>query len=91
MDFKALVFVDMPLGHKPDLRNGVVVDFDQIHNNAIKPAIEQCGLEALRGMKSAPVGLPMGDVCGAAASGVCCCRSHHSVSPQPHQKKWFTS
>jgi tetratricopeptide (TPR) repeat protein len=49
MDFKALCFVDMPFGQKPDLKSGVVVDFDQIYNEAIKPAIEQCGLEALRG------------------------------------------
>ena len=39
----------MPFGQKPDLKSGVVVDFDQIYNDAIKPAIEECGLEALRG------------------------------------------
>ena len=39
----------MSFGHKPDLKNGVVVDFDQIQNNAIKPAIEGCRLEASRG------------------------------------------
>ena len=39
----------MPFGRKPDLKSGVVVDFDQIYNEAIKPAIEACGLEALRG------------------------------------------
>jgi hypothetical protein len=49
MNYRALCFVDMPFGQKPDLKSGVVVDFDQIYNEAIKPAIEQCGLEALRG------------------------------------------
>jgi len=49
MNFKALCFVDMPFGRKPDLKSGVMVDFDQIYNDAIKPAIEECGLEALRG------------------------------------------
>jgi tetratricopeptide (TPR) repeat protein len=49
MNFKALCFVDMPFGQKPDLKSGVVVDFDQIYNEAIKPAIEECGLETLRG------------------------------------------
>ena len=44
----ALCFVDMPFGQKPDLKSGVVVDFDQIYNEAIKPAIEECGLVALR-------------------------------------------
>ena len=39
----------MPFGQKPDLKSGVVVDFDQIYNEAIKPAIEASGLEALRG------------------------------------------
>src|SRR5437763_14992766 len=38
----------MPFGQKSDLKSGVLVDFDQIYNEAIKPAIEQCGLEALR-------------------------------------------
>jgi tetratricopeptide (TPR) repeat protein len=49
MNYHALCFVDMPFGQKADLKSGVVVDFDQIYNEAIKPAIEQCGLEALRG------------------------------------------
>lgn len=49
MNFRALCFVDMPFGQKPDLKSGVVVDFDQIYSEAIKPAIEGCGLEALRG------------------------------------------
>jgi len=49
MNYRALCFVDMPFGQKPDLKSGVVVDFDQIYNKAIKPAIEECGLEALRG------------------------------------------
>lgn len=49
MNYRALCFVDMPFGKKPDLKSGVVVDFDQIYNTAIKPAIEECGLEALRG------------------------------------------
>jgi tetratricopeptide (TPR) repeat protein len=41
--------MDIPFGQKSDLKSGVVVDFDQIYNEAIKPAIEACGLEALRG------------------------------------------
>jgi tetratricopeptide (TPR) repeat protein len=49
MNYHALCFVDMPFGQKPDLKSGVVVDFDQIYNEGIKPAIEECGLEALRG------------------------------------------
>jgi tetratricopeptide (TPR) repeat protein len=49
VNYHALCFVDMPFGRKPDLKSGVVVDFDQIYNEAIKPAIEACGLEALRG------------------------------------------
>src|SRR6266478_3513386 len=49
MNYRALCFVDMPFGQKADLKSGVVVDFDQIYNEAIKPAIEQSGLEALRG------------------------------------------
>ncbi len=40
MNYHALCFVDMPFGQKPDLKSGVVVDFDQIYNEAIKPAIK---------------------------------------------------
>src|SRR5215510_1252468 len=47
MNYRALCFVDMPFGQKSDLKSGVLVDFDQIYTEAIKPAIEQCGLEAL--------------------------------------------
>ena len=47
MNYHALCFVDMPFGQKSDLKSGVLVDFDQIYNKAIKPAIEQCGLEPL--------------------------------------------
>jgi hypothetical protein len=49
MNYRALCFVDMPFGQKSDLKSGVLVDFDQIYNEAIKPAIEECGLDALRG------------------------------------------
>jgi hypothetical protein len=47
MNYRALCFVDMPFGQKPDLKSGVVVDFDQICDEAIKPAIEHCDLEAV--------------------------------------------
>jgi hypothetical protein len=40
MNYHALCFVDMPFGQKADLKNGVIVDFDQIYNEAIKPTIE---------------------------------------------------
>ncbi len=42
MNYHALCFVDMLFGQKSDLKSGVVVDFDQIYNEAIKPAIEGC-------------------------------------------------
>lgn len=46
---KALCFVDMPFGIKPDLASGTEIDFDHVYKVAIKPAIEAVGLEALRG------------------------------------------
>ncbi len=57
MNYHALCFVDMPFGQKPDLKSGVIVDFDQIYNEAIKPAIEQCGLEPLRGDEESTGGI----------------------------------
>ena len=72
-----LCFVDMPFGQKSDLKSGVVVDFDQIYNEAIKPTIEQCGLEARRGDEERTGGiLHNAMVARAAAFGVCCGRSY---------------
>ena len=77
MNYHALCFVDMPFGQKPDLKSGVVVDFDQIYNEAIKPAIEECGLEALRGDEERTGGIhSQRDVRATVASGVCRRRSH---------------
>ncbi|MBZ5525584.1 MAG: DUF4071 domain-containing protein [Acidobacteriia bacterium] len=49
MSVRALCFVDMPFGKKPDLASGVEVDFDDIYKRAIEPAIVESGLEAIRG------------------------------------------
>jgi hypothetical protein len=46
---RALCFVDMPFGKKADLASGTEIDFDQIYQAGIKPAIADAGLEALRG------------------------------------------
>jgi hypothetical protein len=39
----------MPFGKKSDLVTGKEIDFDRIYNLSIKPAIEEAGLEPLRG------------------------------------------
>ncbi len=44
-----MCFVDMPFGKKTDLATGIEIDFDKIYQLAIKPAIEEAGLEPLRG------------------------------------------
>lgn len=49
MAHKDLCFVDMPFGKKPDLASGTEIDFDHIYKTAIKPAIEEVGLEPVRG------------------------------------------
>jgi hypothetical protein len=49
MDLRQVCFVDMPFGKKPDLASGVEVDFDQIYDMAIAPAIAEVGLEPVRG------------------------------------------
>lgn len=48
---KSSCFVDMPFGKKTDPKSGVEVDFDQIYNEAIKPAVEAAGIECIRGDK----------------------------------------
>ena len=49
MSLRAICLGDMPLGKKPDLASGVTVDFDQIYETGIKPAIVDAGLEPVRG------------------------------------------
>lgn len=46
---KQICFVDMPFGNKSDPSTGQSIDFDQIFETGIKPAIEQQGLVAVRG------------------------------------------
>jgi hypothetical protein len=47
--YSALCFVDMPFGKKKDPISAVEIDFNHIYESAIKPGIEDAGLEALRG------------------------------------------
>lgn len=42
-------FVDMPFGRKADPKSGVEIDFDQIYRDGIAPAIEDAGLNCIRG------------------------------------------
>ena len=46
---KQVCFVDMPFGVKTDPRSGIEIDFDKIYNRGIRPAIEDAGLQAIRG------------------------------------------
>ncbi|MFZ2472782.1 MAG: TRAFs-binding domain-containing protein [Methanothrix sp.] len=46
MTLKPLVFVAMPFGKKHS--DNVEIDFDQIYNNAIKPAASKCDVEIIR-------------------------------------------
>jgi tetratricopeptide (TPR) repeat protein len=57
MDYKAICFVDMPFGKKPDLAGGVVIDFDVIYELAMRPAISEAGLEPIRGDKERTGGI----------------------------------
>jgi hypothetical protein len=48
-NYKSICFVAMPYGKRTDLATGNEIDFDKIYELAIKPAIEEAGLEPLRG------------------------------------------
>lgn len=45
---KPLCFVLMPFGNKPDPTGGKDIDFNRIYEIAIKPAIEDAGMEPIR-------------------------------------------
>ncbi len=42
-------FVDMPFGRKTDPHSGADIDFDQIYQQGIEPAVVQAGLRCIRG------------------------------------------
>jgi tetratricopeptide (TPR) repeat protein len=44
-----ICFVDMPFGKKTDPKSSIEIDFDQIYNKAIEPAIVAAGLRSIRG------------------------------------------
>lgn len=44
-----LCFIDMPFGLKTDPKSGTEIDFDQIYQQAIRPAVEEAGLLCIRG------------------------------------------
>ena len=46
---RQICFVDMPFGKKVDPKSGVEIDFDQIFERGIKPAIQKMGLNPVRG------------------------------------------
>lgn len=46
---KQVCFVDMPFGRKTDPKSRVEVDFDQIYDAGIAPAIARSGLRSIRG------------------------------------------
>ena len=50
-------FVDMPFGRKTDARSGVEIDFDQVYEAGIRPAVEGAGLECIRGDREITGGL----------------------------------
>lgn len=56
-DYRALCFIDMPFGKKTDLASGVEINFDQIYQSAIRPAVLDAGLEPLRGDEEALGGI----------------------------------
>ena len=54
---RALCFIDMPFGKKKDLSSALEIDFDQIYETAIRPAVEAVGLDCLRGDKERTGGI----------------------------------
>ncbi|MEM7671595.1 MAG: DUF4071 domain-containing protein, partial [Pseudomonadota bacterium] len=46
---RQVCFIDMPFQKKLDAKTGITVDFDQVYETGIKPAIEAAGLVPIRG------------------------------------------
>ncbi len=54
---RQVCFVDMPFGKKTDPDTGVEIDFDDIYERGIAPAIATAGLEPIRGDREAAGGI----------------------------------
>jgi hypothetical protein len=50
-------FIDMPFGRKVDPKSGVTIDFDQVYDSGIRPAVEGAGLQCIRGDREQTGGL----------------------------------
>lgn len=48
MEHLPFCFVLMPFGSKPDATGGGMIDFDRIYSQAIKPAVEDAGMQPIR-------------------------------------------
>lgn len=54
---KQTCFIDMPFGNKVDSKSGATIAFDQIYDTGICPAIEDAGLQCIRGDREVTGGL----------------------------------
>ena len=50
-------FIDMPFGKKIDPKSGVEIDFDQVFETGIEPAVKAAGLRCIRGDKEKTGGI----------------------------------
>lgn len=57
MPARQICFVDMPFGKKTDPKSRVEIDFDRIFDAGIKPAVEDAGLECIRGDREGTGGI----------------------------------
>ncbi len=48
-DSRQICFIDMPFGKKIDPHTGLEIDFDQIYQAGIEPAVTRAGLSCIRG------------------------------------------
>ena len=54
---RQVCFVDMPFGTKTDPRSGIEIDFDDVYERGIEPAIVGAGLEPIRGDRETTGGI----------------------------------
>jgi tetratricopeptide (TPR) repeat protein len=54
---RQVCFVDMPFGTKTDPRSGIEIDFDDVYERGIEPAIAAAGLEPIRGDRETTGGI----------------------------------
>ena len=76
-----ICFIDMPFGKKEDPKSDQTIDFDQVYQDGIRPAVIKAGLKCIRGDEERSGGIiHKAMFARTAPERLCDCRFDHGKS-----------